>query len=125
MPPIEEDELDQTALLWERIGTNDNGEPLLSLLPQEIDVRWENQFGGLGAISDESKYDVRIVVDRDIPKGSILRLGDLSDWQGTGSALDEQDLVEVVFSFKVPDLKAREYRRVVYCNRSRSGIVQD
>lgn len=113
MPPLETDDLNETATVWPRGSYDDYGARSVSS-PIEIPVRWEEvDRNQLDPQSDKIRYDALAVVDRKVEKGSLIRLGTLDDWQGTGSGSVESGLMEVVGYNETPDLKGRSIRRTI------------
>lgn len=123
MPPIETMEFNQKAVLWRRTGINANAEPRLAS-PVEISCRWDDTpKAHSGAANDETiRIDATAIVDRDIPIGSDLWLGTLNDFYGVGSAGDEVNVMTVVSSRRVPDLKGIETWRSVSMSRKRGAV---
>lgn len=119
MPPLEEVDCWQTAVLRPASGGSDTqGVPILGnyieLAPPN-GVRWLNKqayvvdpFGQLILV------DATAVVCQEIPVHSEMWLGTLADWLGTGSADTLDQSLMVVKSYdEVPDLGLRFYRRTV------------
>lgn len=108
MPAIEASNRHQKAVLWAANGFDDYGEPKVDAA-EEIDVRWEearrevlNEEGNTVAV------DATVVVNQEIAMGSIMWLGELDD-----VADPPVNLKQVVLYSKIPDVKARHFRRVV------------
>lgn len=113
MPAIETAYRRQKAVLWPWSGYDSYAEPLRGE-PVEIDVRWLNKSREVpGPQGSPITVDATAVVDREIVVGSLMWLGELADWYGTGSAGDDTALMEVVAYGEVPDLKGRDIRRTV------------
>jgi hypothetical protein len=108
MPTPETDYLFQKAVLWSATaGEIDDDNDQMVAAADEIDVRWENvdkqsidPQGNVVAIS------ASVVADQEIPIGSIMWLGKLKD-----IADPPVDLMEVITSKSIPDIKGRETRR--------------
>lgn len=102
--------LNQKAVYWANSGELDDfGEPTLNA-GVEINVRWEEKRGELlNANDDRIATEVNVVVDREIAIGSILWKGLLED-HVTGTSTGYK---QVVAYNEIPDIKARNYRRVV------------
>ena len=109
MPPLETDCLNEYAVLWAAAGTFDNqGQHELAAAVQ-ISVDWHTRDGStLDQNGNEIKTEADVVVDRDIPIGSIL-------WEGklAGVANPPVDLYKVVARNRSKDVKGVETRRVV------------
>lgn len=108
MPAPETSDLYQKAVLWEREGYGDDGQPTLGE-PEELDVRWlkksaqmRDKDGNLIGV------DVTVRAAQEIKLGSVMVEGTLENWQDVGSGGGESELMEVVATSIVPDLKARE-----------------
>jgi hypothetical protein len=126
MPPIEKADLHEAALLWVKVATDNYGNHTVSASPTQIRVRWEHgSMEGFDPASDAVKFDASAVVDRLVEIGSLMRLGTLADWVGTGSGEDDNGLMQVVDYYETPDLKARHRRRVVGLMRYKDRIPGD
>ena len=123
MPPIETMERNQKAVLWEKSGTDRYGEPTLEA-PVEIDVRWNDKAPALANSPNKEteRIDATAVVAQDIPLGSDMWLGTLNSWYGVGSAGDGTNVVTVIRSRKVPDLKAVNIWREIGMTRKRDKV---
>lgn len=114
---LETTELNQIAVLWAFVGSDDNGEATVSA-GVEINVRWvESTKQAATARSTPTASDVTVVVDRDIAIDSIMRLGRRSAVPAVPT-----DLYRVVNLNKTPDLKARAYRREVSLQRFKDAL---
>lgn len=116
MPSIETEDLWQTALLWESIDVNDDGEPIVNGTPIEIPVRWlHRRTKGTDPDGNLVALDAVAIVDRDIPIYSIMWLGAYSEFVGTGSGSAGMftELMQVRTFDDAPDLKNRFIRRSV------------
>lgn len=115
MPPLETSDLAQYAVMWGQLDYDDNGRPTLDSAV-EIRARYEIELGEVISNNDSSiTQAIEVVVDREIPIGTQMRLGRLSE---VSSPLDK--LLQVVGSIAVPDLKGRYYRRTVTLMKKRS-----
>lgn len=114
MPPPETFCRHQKAVLWARTGTDDYGQPIVAA-PVEIDVRWDGPTRRevLDAQGNTIAIDAEVSCIQTIKVGSVMWLGKLTDWYGTGSAGTEVGLMEVKLYREVPDIKGREIRRTV------------
>jgi hypothetical protein len=120
MPPFEVMDLNQTALLWEKTGDDLHGEPVLAE-PVEISVRWvwEDRVAS-GSQGNPVALDATVVVEIDVPWGSVLWEGDLDDWYSAGSA--GAYLMEVASLSTTPDIKNRHTRRTLGLTRFRGEL---
>lgn len=125
MPPLETSDRWQTATLWEYVGKDRFGQPKVSSAPVELSVRW-NTTRRLVLAPDGNRValDAEAVVNRKIGIGSVMFLGELDDWRGTGSgsAGEESELWEVVTYDEVPDLKGRNVRREIGLKKYRDTL---
>ncbi len=123
MPPLETMDRHQTAVLWPAAGTDEYGQPLTSS-PQEISVRWnKNRSEGVDRDGTKITLDATVVTDVEVAFGSLLWLGELADWAGTGSAADPDDDVMVVKTRKTTkDLKGRNTRTTLGLVRFRNSL---
>lgn len=112
---MESDNLEQTALLWEAVGVDDFGVITVSATPVEVNVRW-NETKGESSSSQQSPISKTpdVIVDRDIPIGSIMWLGGFLDVEGTGTSTTPEGNFKQVTKFsKIPDIKGDSYFRSV------------
>jgi hypothetical protein len=111
MPPIETAFRCQQAQCWAATGFDDQGERTVAA-PVTLAVRWvAGQAEAIDPLGNTVNLDATVVVDRDIPIGSILQL------VGGDGALHE-----AVASRTTPDLKARNVRRTVGLRRFRDTL---
>lgn len=110
MPPLESVDLWQDAVYWPPGAPDRYNEPTRGS-PVQIEVRWVWQDRKTtNAQGEEIETSATVITDREIPIGSFMVLGTLSDWLGTGSAGADDALMEVVTEQQTPDLKARNTR---------------
>lgn len=117
MPEPSRSDLLDTALVWRITGLID-GEPVLSapvqLTPPTSGVRWNSsKRDGKDAKGQKISLDATVMVKVDIPIDSIMWLGSLTEWYGTGSGSGAVDpeVMQVVSKNDVSDLKGRETTR--------------
>ena len=107
MPAIEVADLKQTAVLWMAdLSSNagdDGNQRILS--PIEIKVRWEATKG------EGDRRKARVVVDREITKGSVLWLGKVANLPT--SPEKPKDLMQVTTYDVVPDVNNHKQRKFV------------
>lgn len=117
MPPLETIGRHQKAVVWPITGTDRYGEPKKGE-PVNLDVTWEQ--GTQDVLKPNGQVvtlDGIVVVDRDIPIGSIMWLAPLKtspaleQWYGVGSAGVDSGLLVVETVAVVEDLKGRHARR--------------
>lgn len=120
MPPLETRRLHQKALLWVWLRDDEYARPVVDEVI-EIEVRWE--FRQEKMVTTDGRVvsvDAIVVVDRDIPMGSVMWLGEMVDWVGTGTGTQDNELMQVVIKGNIPDLKNRHNRRTVGLIRFRN-----
>lgn len=110
--PMETDDRNDTAVYWAATGRlTKHAKPILSPAV-EIMVRWENRIETIyGKDIAPLQIEAVLVVDQDIPEGSILWRGELAD------VASATDLMRVVKFTDVPDIKGIEHRRLAYLGR--------
>ena len=106
--PIETENMTQKVVLLTKSGADMYGRATTAAAV-EIFCRWEEVEETINESPDKVvSTTANIVVDRDIAKGSILWLGAIIDF-----VTPYTDLHEVYLTSKIPDLKGRNFRRVV------------
>lgn len=115
MPAPELDYRFQCCVLWERIGDDAYGHPLISA-GRQLRVRWENkQTEFLTPDGQPIKIDALVIVVEDIPVGSIMWLGELVNVPTDTTKIT--NLMESIGMDNIPDIKGRIMRRTVYLKR--------
>jgi hypothetical protein len=121
MPPIETDERNQAAVLWPAAAPDAYGRAQVGD-PVELDVRWEWRLSEMtDPEGSRITVDATVVVDRDVPIHSLMGLGELADWDATGTGPGDFDRMEVVARRITPDIDGREIRRTLGLRRYRSS----
>jgi hypothetical protein len=125
MPPIEERDLTDTAVVWIVPSRYDAyGEPIVSD-PFEVRCRWvEKKSVAVNANGDQISTDVTAPVDRYIPPDSNMALGTLQDWGiiGTDKASDVGSIMVVIYCNSTPDFRGREFRYEVGLKKHRDTL---
>lgn len=122
MPPVESKDLKQTAVLWPWIGYDNYGKPIhgspVELSPLSIPrngVRWLTKRRMMtDAQGNVIALDATAVVAQKIDPDSLMWLGTLSDWYGTGSADTTtlgNELMIVKMYNEAPDIKNRSMNK--------------
>lgn len=120
MPRIEVSYLLQKAVLWPYEGVDLFNKPLRGS-PVEIRVRWEQRKHQKE--QDEATV-AEVVVDREIETRSLMWLGELADFYGTGSGAADAEIKEVEQYREVPDIKNRNPYRTVLLRRFQGDIPE-
>src|SRR5262245_35698622 len=111
MPGAERRDQPQPAVLLRKLGVDEANEPVLADA-EEILVRC---IKGRAQVPDPQgtliTLDARALVTEEIAIGSLLWLGELADWLGTGSVAVNTELHEVVTYTETNDLKGRHTTR--------------
>jgi hypothetical protein len=103
----------QSAIYWARSGTDSYGQPSFAE-PVEITCRWDDSVTEFIDPQGERRLSSAVVyVDRDMPLGSMLKLGDL-DSNIADDPRENADTFEVRQFAKNPNFKATEFLRTVY-----------
>lgn len=103
----------QKAVLWPARSYDAYGQVLRGG-PEELEVRWvRGAFEETDPQGNTIAFEGTVVVDQEVPVGSLLWLGDVGDWYGTGSEGDDTEVLQVVRRRTTPDLKARATRRTL------------
>ena len=104
MPPIEELGRQQKAVLWNRTGYSKFNEPELGS-PEEIKVRWDDvRRESIDSRGTPIVIDADVVVNQEVPIGSLLWLGSLDDWSISCTA-DNNNVMQVIGKKSTVDLK--------------------
>lgn len=120
MPHLTKKPLRQKAVYWERVGYDENGDPIVTDDPLEIKVRWEEGLlAGINEFGEPIAVTAVVDVDREIPVKSILWLGSIDDIPTTGPT---EGLVIVVGHVDIPNIKARQHQRSVTVQRWRDRL---
>lgn len=109
MPAVELTGRKTNAVLWVANGVDKNGEHKVSS-PVNIKIRIEETY--IEQINEEGvpeSLDASIMVDRVIPRGSIIRLGTVATLPSPVTT----GLMEVVNMEDIPDVKGRKHQRSV------------
>lgn len=115
MPPLETKDLKQYAVLWPFVGYDDYAKPVhnspIELTPP-AGVRWLTKRRMMtDAQGNVIALDATAVVARKIDPDSLIWLGRLAEWYGTGSGGDPATLGNELMIVKIyneaPDLKHR------------------
>lgn len=107
MPAIERVGRTQTAAYWGFSRYDDDGDIIVSPAT-DIRVRWVNSRKLMqNAQGKEIAVDAQVVAGEELVEGSLMYLGGLADWNGTGSAGEESALMQVVAVEMTPDIKGR------------------
>lgn len=113
MPPLETLDRRQRAVLWPAVGVDQYGRTTHGA-PREIAVRWvEKRHNVLLPSGDTVPSDAIAVVAEEVRVGSLLALGALTLWMGSGSGDDDNNLHEVIAASTTPDIKNRNTRRTL------------
>jgi hypothetical protein len=109
MPAPELNGRHQKAVLWEKVGLDNYGNPTLDASPVEIVVRWEE--GRSESIDDNGNpigVDAQVIVAQEIPVGSIMWRGALANLPNPPTGLKQ-----VISYNETPDIKGRvTFRKV-------------
>lgn len=104
----------QKAVYWSFAGLDQYGNPTVNSAI-ELSVRWE--YGIAQEIkpnTDPQAVDATVWVDREVPLGSMLRKGKLSEL----GAVDTPDkILEVIEYQEIPSVQATMFERIVLVRR--------
>lgn len=126
MPPLEQMDMHDYAILWAFVRTNRTGMPFVAS-PVEIRCRWEEgQFELKDSEGQQLVLDVIMTTTRDIALGSILWEGSedsLEDLVGT-SLTPTSGIFECVIRGVARDLKGRVNRHEFGLKRFKDRFPQ-
>ncbi len=118
MPAIETDCREQFAVLVAATGVDGYGDNT-GAVAIEIKVRWElGKTEAVDSLGNTIGIDVVAVVDRVIKVGSTLWQGRLADYPASPA-----NLKQVVDYKETPDIKGREFRRVVLLRKMSDEVL--
>lgn len=111
MPQLEVVDFIHWAVLWTITGRDRYAKPVLAD-PIEIRCRWiATKKERVDAQGNTVAIDAQVYVGRDIAIGSLMWKGRLTEL-GVGQ-VPASDVMQVITFPKTPDLKGRNYRRMV------------
>lgn len=111
----------QDAVLFTKSGYDAFGKPTVSDTPTKLKVRWEDRNEEVTDPQGNTiGTEATVVVDRAITIGSVLWKGSYDDLPDDLSTLT--DLKEVVTYSETPDVKGRNFRRVVRVVRYKNAL---
>lgn len=104
----------QKAVYWASSGTNSLGEPTHSD-PIEVSVRIRKGISqSMDAKNNVIASHIQFGVDREIPAGSLLWIGELANLP---DPVTSEGIFEIIDYSEVPDIKARKFDRHVDTKR--------
>jgi hypothetical protein len=110
------------AVIWPVIGYNQYGEPMLGG-PSQIQVRWDDdRHEVMDPKGNVITLEASVILPQRVLIGSLMWRGLLSSWYGTGSALPENDVMQIIMYDETPDLKGRCFRREAHLMRYHNKI---
>jgi hypothetical protein len=121
VPPPEDADLYQTAVLWEAVEKPTRDGELVVEAPRGVDCRWVNRRTERpGPDGRPVAFDGTVSLAELIPDDSVMWLGELKDWSDTG----RQRLMTVTFVGETPDVKGREVRYDYRLMRFRGSLPE-
>lgn len=122
MPPLEDLEETEPALLWEFRRFDGAGEAVVADAPEELDVRWVTTTRWVpGPDGQTLQIDAKVCPPRAVPPGSLLFRGSLSDYQD--ALLDgTAELYKTATRSEAKDLKGRHARYEYGCTFYRGSL---
>lgn len=112
MPALEVVDFIHNAVLWEITGRDKFAQPILDN-PIQIRCRWiDTKKEAVDAQGNTVAIDAQVYIAIDIPIGSMMWKGKLTELLGT-DLIPPRDAMQVISFPKTPDLKGRNYRRMV------------
>jgi hypothetical protein len=119
MPPLEQSNLKQNAIVWEPATPNEHGEKVVKK-PYLIKSRWEyKERQVLDNNGNTIISEGRVFTQSEIPVGSLIWEGDLTE---KPSDSEITNVKEVVSKGKIPDIKARHTQHYVNINAYKESI---
>lgn len=122
MPAPEESGRTVDAVLWTAGAPDRYGQPTVND-PIDICVRWNTKRRqAYDANGNLIALDATVVVDIQIPIGSLMWKGCLDDWMTPGTGTSAEEVMEVVTYGETDDIRGRESRRTVGLRKYRGSI---
>jgi hypothetical protein len=116
MPAIESGARYQDAVYWKASGIDRYGRETVDE-PIPIKLRFElTKTRAPDMRGNLTGYDAQAVVDREMPIGSLLWLGDIDSLPGT-ALVPETDVMVVASMVSIPDIKGRRFHLTAMLNR--------
>ena len=111
----------QTAVYWARAASesagedwDDTGQPQWAS-PVEIECRWDDDaVAFVGPKGTQELSRAVVFVDRDVDKGGVLMLGELTDVVEEENVLENDGAWEIRQFANTPNLKATEFLKMAY-----------
>jgi hypothetical protein len=90
-----------------KTGGDNYGQPQVAD-PVEIMVRWENKRDeSISAKGEPIGIDATVQLGQRVYPGDLMWLGAMSDWVGTGSDNQDNEIMQVDSYDEIPDIKGR------------------
>lgn len=122
MSAIETRDLLQKIVLWPFVSYDSYGGFIVGPA-HELSARWSrNRRETIDAQGTKIALDATVVVAQKIIVGSLVWLGELADWLGTGSAGDDSELMQVATYSETPDLRNKFIRREIGLVRYKDSV---
>ncbi len=121
MPAMEQMDRHQDAAIFVRTGVDAFSESEHAA-PVDHKVRWTwSRSFSTDANGNKIALDAKVVTAMAVPVGSLMYLGTVDAWYGTGSAGNDTELCEVVTDHSGPSLCNKFYRYSYGLKRYRNG----
>lgn len=118
MPPIEEADLIEDIVVWERTGFNRENEPVLAA-PVELCCRWvDTNRLVTGPEGTPIELSAQIAFPQKVPTRSVCWRGCLDDWDDTG----KQELHEIISRSYAKDIDGKVNRYEYNLTRFRGSL---
>lgn len=123
MPALEICDLVHRAVVWDIIGRDVDGAPIVKSLPRQIPCRWVGKASEIiDADGNVVAVDAVAVVATDVLLFSAIWRGMLADLPGTAPNEPPSDVMSVVVFNKTDDMKGRSTRRTLGLKRSKDSL---
>lgn len=122
MPAPETSDRWQKALLWAKLRNDGHGDPVRDEAI-ELSVRWVNSRRDVNdGTGNRISLEAEALVDRKVRIGSLMWLGTLDEWPGTGIGINDEELMVVVSYEEATDVKGRIACRIVGLAKYRDAL---
>ena len=120
MPPLEDADLMESAVVWDKVSVDGYNNPIVSE-PREVEARWKKGKREVGDLQSGSiQRDATVALSCSVKEGSIIWEGTLDEWEeeyALGTGTHDPGLYVIQGSSNVKDIKGITQRYEYNINR--------